>query len=73
MSRLNIGDKVMFSGAVCRRLGLDSHVSNARGVIEQIYSCGKVATVNFNGSYNSEDGRQSRGVPVANLVKVKSP
>lgn len=68
MLTLNVGDKVAFTTAVCAHIGTPQ-VKQAQGVVVGIISPAGVR-VDFQGTWDSEDGRMIRAVPIANLRKV---
>ena len=68
---MNTGDKVCFRSAVVARSGHDKRTADMRGVIVEFTSGGKVARVDCGNTYTAEDGRTVRGIPVANLQRIK--
>jgi len=67
--KLQINDKVMFTDEVVKRVNHDKRTADMRGIIIKIVSGGKVAMVETNGTYVSEEGNSLRGIPIANLKK----
>ena len=69
MIKFSIGDKVAFHRDVVRRVGLDKHTGDARGVVVDVN--GPVISVDFRGTWvKHEDGGTVRHVPAANLTKI---
>lgn len=67
---IRAGDNVAFSAAVVRRCGHDKRTGDARGRVVSVD--GRVAEVDFEGTWSDADGRHVRWVPVANLVRVRA-
>lgn len=67
---IRAGDNVAFSAAVGRRCGHDKRTGDARGRVVSV--AGRVAEVDFEGTFTREDGERVRWVPVANLVRVRA-
>lgn len=63
-----VNDTVQFNAAVVRRTQHDARVAAMRGTVLAIK--GNVAEVDTGGTYNSEDGRAVRFIPVANLARI---
>lgn len=63
---ITVGMRVMFSSFVLRQTGHSDRVAKMRGVVLEI--SGRVASVDCGDTFISEDGRNVRSVPVANLV-----
>lgn len=70
IGKLAIGSRVKFKNSVVRQSNHDKRVADMRGVIVDIYSNGKVASVDTGNTFLSEDGRNIRGIPLANLEPV---
>jgi hypothetical protein len=69
MTKFSIGNKVAFHSDVVRRVGLDKHTGNARGVVVDVN--GPVILVDFKGTWiRHENGSTVRHVPAANLIKT---
>ena len=69
MKKFSIGDKVAFARDVVRRVGLDKHTGDARGVVVGVN--GPVISVDFNGTWVlHENGGTVRHVPAQNLTKI---
>jgi hypothetical protein len=71
MTKFLIGDKVLFSRAVVKRLNYDKAIGDARGIVVNV--SGPVISVDFTGTWvQHENGGTVRHVPAANLVKTLS-
>tara|TARA_R110000868_G_scaffold389828_1_gene659179 strand:+ start:1067 stop:1285 length:219 start_codon:yes stop_codon:yes gene_type:complete len=69
MTKFSIGDKVLFSRAVVKRLNYDKAAGDARGVVVDVN--GPVISVDFRGTWvQHENGGTVRHVPAANLTKT---
>jgi len=64
------GDTVKFVESVVRRT--EGQVAHLRGTLIKFVSHGKVAVVDFHGTWDNEEGKSVRYVPANNLTAVKS-
>ena len=62
------GDEVVFKGAVIKRMGHDPRTVAMKGVVLSVKE--NTVQVDCRGTFDSEDGRSVRWIPVANLAKI---
>lgn len=62
---MKVNDKVIFKASVVRQCGHSSTVASMRGLVLAIN--GKVAEVDCLGTYDNEEGKRIRFIPLANL------
>ncbi len=66
-----VGQAVALSNATVARMGFDKLHSNARGVVVEIFKGGRVASVDWGGTWvRAENGSSIRMLPIANLSPV---
>ena len=68
MKPVAIGQKVRFTSAVVSRAGHDATVANMRGVV--IGFTMSAVRVDTQGTFTSEEGRDIRAIPRANLEVI---
>jgi hypothetical protein len=65
--KIKINDKVIFKDNIVIICGHDKRVADMRGVVVGFTSNGRVAQVETNGTYMSDDGRSLRSMPINNI------
>ena len=66
-----VGQAVAISSATVSRMGFEKFHSSARGVIVEIFKGGRVASIDWGGTWvRAENGSSIRMMPLANLSPV---